>query len=79
MPKYFFQIRRVNEASSHESFDAEYDDDKAAREAAAQSMKDMAQEAFSQQGFAEFEISVRDHGGHEIARRWARFVAEDFT
>lgn len=79
MPRYFFQVRRVTEASAHEAFDAEHEDDDAARTAASRTMQDMALEALSIGGFAEFEVSVRNQRGYEIARRWARFVAEDFN
>lgn len=78
MPKYFFQIRRVTDSSAHEAFEAEHDDNNAARAAANRAMHEMATDVFELARFAELEISVRDQGGREIAQRWARFVAEDF-
>ncbi|MHA6298329.1 DUF6894 family protein [Devosia sp. CAU 1758] len=79
MPKYYFHVRQANGSVSNETFDAEFDNDEAAREEAGQALAEMARDTVPLRGIAEFEVCVRDQSGHEIARRWARFVADDYA
>lgn len=78
MPKYYFNIRQVNGTTTNETYGAELGDDDAARQEAGVAIAEMGRDMASLVGTMEFEVVVTTMDGREIARRWARFVADDY-
>ena len=78
MPKYYFNVRQVNGTTTNETYAAEFADDEAARQEAGVAIAEMGRDTASLVGALEFEVVVTTMSGREIARRWARFVADDY-
>ena len=78
MPKYFFKVRQVNGSITSETYGAEFADDEAARQEAGVAIAEMGRDMASMIGVMEFEVVVSTMNAREIARRWARFVADDY-
>ncbi|WP_297104170.1 hypothetical protein [uncultured Devosia sp.] len=78
MPKYYFNVRQVNGTTTNETYSAEFVDDEAARQEAGIAISEMGRDMASLVGTMEFEVVVTTLDGREIARRWARFVADDY-
>jgi len=78
VPKYYFNVRQVNGTTTNETYSAEFVDDEAARQEAGIAISEMGRDMASLVGTMEFEVVVTTLDGREIARRWARFVADDY-
>jgi len=78
VPKYYFNVRQVNGTTTNETYGAELGDDDAARREAGVALAEMGRDMASLVGTMEFEVVVTTMDGREIARRWARFVADDY-
>jgi len=78
LPKYYFHVRRVLAATTNETISAECEDDDAARTMAGSIIAAAADELAQLVGMLEIEVTVRTLDGHELARRWARFVADNY-
>ena len=78
VPKYFFKVRQVNGSITSETYAADFADDEAARQEAGIAIAEMGRDMASLVGAMELEVVVTTMQGREIARRWARFVADDY-
>jgi hypothetical protein len=76
--KYYFTVRQADGSPTSETYAAEFSDDEAARQEAGVAIAEMGRDMASLVGVMEFEVVVTTADGREIARRWARFVADDY-
>lgn len=78
VPKYTFEVQRSDEDTSPEIVIGEFDTIERARKEANDAFHEMAMDVKPGVPLSMIQITVKNESGQIVARRSARFEAEDF-